>query len=239
MSRAPNRPLTQRERGIFAAYLVTLLIITVAAACGGCAGRFMAGDVPSASDPSVARLVVVKDGKEEGFCTVFKVGEDLAMTAGHCCGEDHDEVEEMINDLLGVKPEKHVMTYHATGPHAVYGAAFTVLHDDDKHDVCLMRGKLLGAPLALAAHDPALGSRVWTAGYPKTELLFSDGLWSGRDDDGDSKASVAVWGGASGSPVMDGDGRVVGVLRAFYPPMSNFSLIAPLEWLRAAMSMAR
>jgi len=200
----------------------------------------MAGDIPSASDPSVARLVVVKDGKEEGYCTVFKVGENLAMTAGHCCGDDEDDLDKMLNEMLGIKPKKHVMTYHAQGPHAVPGAALEVLHDDDDHDVCIMRGRLRGAPLMLAFHDPALGARVWTAGYPMTELLFSEGLWSGRtEDDNNSKASVAVWGGASGSPVMDGAGRVVGVLRAYHPPMSNFSLIAPLEWLRAAMSLTQ
>jgi V8-like Glu-specific endopeptidase len=199
----------------------------------------MTGDVPSRMDPPIAKLVKVVDGKIEGYCTVFKVGTDLAMTAGHCCGANEDDIDIILKELGVVTPKK-VISYYAEGPHAVPGAGFEVLSDDDEHDVCVMRGKMTGAPLALAMHDPDLGARVWTAGYPKTYLLFSDGLWSGRHETEDyGKASVAVWGGASGSPVLDGDGRVVGVLVAMYPPMSNFSLIAPIEWLRAGMQVAR
>jgi hypothetical protein len=228
--------LSYAQRLWFATVLAVIFLATLASSAG-CTPRYLAGDVPSQMDPPVARLVKVVDGEIAGYCTVFMVGTELAMTAGHCCGADDED--EDIAEILGVELPKKVITYHAEGPHAVPGAGFKVLHDDDEHDVCVMRGKLHGAPLMLAAHDPNLGARVWTAGYPKTHLLFSDGLWSGRTESGEySKASVAVWGGSSGSPVMDGEGRVVGVLVAMYPPMSNLSLIAPLEWLRTGMFMS-
>ncbi len=224
--------MTYLQRVWFATVLAFAFIL-MSAMSAGCAPKHLSGDVPSMMDPAIAKLVKVVDGETAGYCTVFKVGTNLAMTAGHCCGLDADEIA--VNEILGLTP---VITYHAEGPHAVPGAAFEVVHDDDEHDVCVMKGKMGGAPIALANHDPAIGARVWTAGYPKTHMLFSDGLWSGRED-GYAKASVAVWGGASGSPVMDGDGRVVGVLVAFYPPMANFSLIAPIEWLRAGMRVAQ
>ena len=184
----------------------------------GCAHTPLAGDVPSTMGPSVAKLIKVVNGEEDGTCSVFKVGMDLAMTAGHCCEKGTDG--EMVS-------------YHAVEGAAIPGAGFEIRHDDDKHDVCILRGMMKGAPLRLAHHDPVQGERVWTAGYPKGVFLISEGLWSGRDSDGDGLASVAVWGGASGSPVMNRDGKVIGILRAYYPPMSNMAIIAPIEWVRA------
>jgi V8-like Glu-specific endopeptidase len=260
---APSEPvLSHSQRLWFATLITSLLLLILVVSCGGCmVPNHTPEGVPTMSDPSVAKLVKVVDGETAGFCTVFKVvGNDLAMTAGHCCGSDDDDgasapapteeddinkiFDQMIKDLQGVSAQvakKVVTTYHATGPHAVPGAEFTVLVDDDKHDVCVMRGKMRGAPLALAAHDPPVGSRVWTAGFPKTVFLISDGVWSGRQEDEDNEgiASTSVWGGASGSPVMDSNGRVIGILRAYYPPMDTMSVIAPIEWLRAAYMQVR
>lgn len=234
--RESDEPLTYRDRlwlGWFTVWvLVTVLFVTSCSACGK-----YRSELPTTSNPAVAQLVKVVDGKAK-HCTVFKVGDERAVTAGHCCGSEEDPDADLWALLFDEVPEKHVITYHAQGPHAVPGAAFTVLWDDDEHDICILRGRLRGVPLQLAAHDPALGARVWTAGYPKSDLLFSDGLWSGRDGSDEGKASIAVWGGASGSPVMDTDGRVVGVLRAFKSPMSNMAFIAPLEWLRHGLMMA-
>jgi len=242
MRRKKDETLTYRQRLWFAGVLTTCFIVMLLMACSSCAYRQYPSEVPTMSDPAVAQLVTVEDGKESGHCTVFKVGSDLAMTAGHCCGTDEDSgasLPNILGALVDLKVDKPVMTYHAKGPHAIPGAGLEVLYDDDEHDVCLLKGKLKGAPLALALHDPALGARVWTAGYPKGQYLISSGYWSGRDEDDESVASIAVWGGASGSPVMDSDGRVVGVLRAYYPPLSNLAIIASLEWLRTALAQAK
>lgn len=204
--------------------LRNLLVLTLlVAGCTSCASRQTPNDVPTLSDPAVAQLIVSDNGEEVGTCSVFKVGTNLALTAGHCCTED----------------EGVVRTYHAKGPHAVPGAELKAVRVDETHDVCVMRGLLRGAPLQLAAHDPAVGDLVWTAGYPKGVFLISSGHWSGRDEDDDAIASIAVWGGASGSPVLDSDGRVVGILRAYYPPMSNMSVIAPIEWIRGNVALVR
>lgn len=235
--------LTRSDRLWFATILVVIAMVILMIGCSGCAARQTPDGVPTMSDPAVARLVKVTDGKEAGHCTVFKVfGDDLAMTAGHCCDTEEAKEPETIEDLLNqladpeAKPEKVKVTYHAVGPHAVPGAEFKVLHDDDKHDVCLMRGKLKGAPLLIADTDPTIGNMVWTAGYPKGVFLISSGHWAGRDEDNESVASIAVNGGASGSPVLDSRSRVVGILRAYYPHMSNMAVISPLEWVRHAHS---
>lgn len=212
------------------------LLLALTACTVSCAARVTPHDVPTMSDPAVAKLIIVEDGEEAGTCTVFKVGDNLAMTAGHCCA---DSEEDPILKLLGAETKKVARTFHAQGPHAVDGAEFTIAHVDEEHDVCTLKGPLKGPSLRLALHDPALGEHVWTAGYPKGIFLISSGHWSGRDTDGEGLASLSVWGGASGSPVMDPDGNVVGILRAYYPPMSTLSIVAPLEWVRVSLREAR
>lgn len=224
-------------------------------------------DVPQTVDePSVARLVQTVDGSEVGYCTVFKLDDNHVMTAGHCCGYEEgedisdvlDRLDEQLDQMIKLfdksnppllpklpprikKPKKtHVIGYYAKGPYSVPGAAFEAVFDDDVHDVCVLRGKLRGAPLALAASDPPRGGHVWTAGFPQGVYLVSEGLWSGRrDNHDDAIASIGVWQGASGSPVLDAQNHVVGVTQAFFPPMSNLTIITPLEYLRTAYTYGK
>lgn len=211
-----NRPLNARDHNWFAFTLAVLGALLVA--CSSCAMQQHPSELPTTSDPAVVMLVQVgEDGEEAGFCTGWKLDDERLMTAGHCCEED----------------SKFIMR----GPHAILGEVATVLYDDDKHDICVLEGKVKGSFIKLADFEPAVGAPVWTAGYPKTEFLISSGYWSGRDDDNQCKASVAVWGGASGSAIMNSKGEAVGVLIAYRPPMSNLAYCAPLEWMKVAKSL--
>lgn len=205
------------SRLLFSCCMLLMLV-----SCTSCAGRQYPDQVPTMSDPAVVRLVKMVDGEEAGFCTAWKVDENHLMTAGHCC----DEAEEGT-----------VLSYTAKGPHAIPGQEITVVFDNDEHDSCLMKGKAHGPPIRLASLDPGMGEMVWTAGFPRLEYLISAGYWSGRTESGEyAKASVAVFGGASGSPVFNSKGEAVGILVAYYPPMSNMALLTPLEWARDALA---
>lgn len=194
----------------------TLLVALFLMACSSCAAQQYPDNVPTMSDPAVVKLVITVEGETEGYCTAWKLDENRIMTAGHCCENEADAV------------------YLTEGPHAIPGAVAKFLFRSEKHDVCVLKGKINGAPIQLAERDPALGEMVWTAGFPKVEYLISSGYWSGRDDADQCKASVAVWGGASGSPIMDKKGHAVGVLVAYLPPMSNLAYCTPLEWMKVA-----
>lgn len=212
--------------------VILFVLAAVALGCGACAGQQYPDNVPTMSDPAVVKLVRIEDGKESGYCTAWKIGDNRMMTAGHCCDLEGSDVMK----ILGVQPK---VSYTIKGDHAPEGQLVEILYDDDDHDVCVMTGRIKGAPIRFAAFDPQLGASVWTAGYPKMEYLISSGYWSGRTEENMAKASVAVYGGASGSPVMNSAGEAVGVLVAYYPPMSNLALLTPLEWMKVAVDMAR
>jgi len=193
------------------------VVIALLTACSACGSAQHPGQAPTMSDPAVAKLQALAE--DAGSCTVWKTTDGLAVTAGHCC-----EMNEI---------------YSASGPHAVAGATFTVLVDDDIHDVCVLRGELRGNAIKIALYDPKIGERIWTAGYPRGKFLISDGYWAGRDEDNEGICSSVVGFGASGSPIMNTRGESVGVLIKRFGDMDNLTFVAPIEWVRRAVLMAR
>ncbi len=197
--------------------IIWLSFAILLAACGACGANQYPDAVPTMLDPAVVKLASVVEGEVQGYCTGWKISPTHMMTAGHCCDEG--------------------TTFLMEGPHAIPGETAKVSYDDDEHDVCVLKGKMMGTPIKIAPRDPMLGAAVWTAGFPKTHYLISSGYWSGRENDNQGRVSVAVWGGASGSPIMDSRGDAVCMLVAYYPPMANFALCTPVEWLRIAAEL--
>lgn len=185
----------------------------------GCARAPHVENAPQAARPNVDKLMLAENGAEAGHCTAWKAAENRVFTAGHCC--------------------KDGFSYYFadTGEH------LTVLADDDKHDVCVLEGKMPGAPVPLASRDPEIGDFVWTAGYPIFPFVVSGGFWSGRAfiDDGTYGVSSAVARpGSSGSPLLDENGKAVGMIVAGYLDSGdNIALSAPIEWLWINLNKAR
>lgn len=178
---------------------------------------FESSRVPATSDPAVIKMSMTDTEGNSGHCTAWKVGANLVATAGHCC--------EVGN------------VYGAIGSHAVKASVFTLLVDDDEHDVCILRGVIAGNVINLATTSPGIGEVVWTAGYPRGSFLISDGYWSGNDENG-GICSVNVNPGASGSPVMNMRGEAVGILVRYMPGMDNLAYVTTLESVHAAVKLA-
>ncbi len=212
--------------------------------------------LPTTKNYGVARLGIIVDHEEVGYCTVWKIENDMAITAGHCCTsveevlverEQRKQFEKFIKLLQGeevteeeeTEEKPPVIEYTAYGNAAVKGAKFKVLRDDDANDVCVLQGPMNGLPISIASQEPAVGERVWTLGYPKGVFLISDGYWSGMWRQDTMVASTAIWGGASGSPVLNENGEAVALLVRYMPPMSNMTLMTPIEWLVANVKSAQ
>lgn len=210
----PGPAMTRRQRLRWAWTLVALMIGLAALMCTSCAAVPKPRGMTWLYRPAVTLLVMKSPDGDGGKCTAWKLDADLIATAGHCCEPDYEYT------LVGED------------------AAPVNLYDDDLHDVCILRGHMAGAPIALASSDPEVGAPVWTAGYPKGWFLISSGHWAGRDHDDEGVCSVVVAGGASGSPVLDSDGRAVGVLVKRAVGMDNLTIVSPIEWLEMAHLVA-
>ena len=73
-------------------------------------------------------------------------------------------------------------------------------------------------PYMFATGKISLGTHIFTLGYPKDQLLFSEGYISGRNgyDGNDNQYALVLPAGhgQSGSPVIDDNGNIVGIVTA-------------------------
>lgn len=73
-------------------------------------------------------------------------------------------------------------------------------------------------PYAFAGNKAALGSRVYTLGFPQDDIVYNEGYISSRNGfEGDSmqyRLELPSNPGQSGAPVLDASGNIVGILTA-------------------------
>jgi S1-C subfamily serine protease len=139
----------------------------------------------------------------------FSTGTAWPVTSGYAVTNNHV--------VAGVE---QVQLIDVTGREVTASVALR----DAAHDLALLRvsepGSLPPAlPLASTSQRP--GSRVFTIGYPRIDIMgrtpkLSDGIISSltgyRDDPDSYQVSVPVQPGNSGGPLLNMDGEVVGVV---------------------------
>ncbi len=191
-------------------------------ACSSCT-HSPVPDSPRTQDvPAVAKLIILDgEGNREGICTAWKASETLIVTAGHCCDPGQG--------------------YMLDGDSGVPGSRIVPLVDNDNADICVLHAQMKGAPIRIARTDPAIGARVWVAGFPKGYFMIGDGYWSGRDMTSDNRRcmfSIDAIGGYSGSPVLNAEGEAVSVLVEGYLGAS-VTFGVNLDQIRLALRKAR
>lgn len=182
--------------------------LTRAAAQGhGEARSALAASSDTAPLASVAHTEEWQDFGDD--LTSFSAGTAWPVTSGYAVTNNHvvAGVEEVrLIDVKGMQ------------------LAASVALRDEEHDLALLRvsdATSLPPALPLASTGPRPGSRVFTIGYPRIDIMgrtpkLSDGIISslnGFMDDPDSyQISVPIQPGNSGGPLLNMDGAVVGVV---------------------------
>lgn len=92
-------------------------------------------------------------------------------------------------------------------------------------------------PVELAARDPEPGDRVLLAGYPQGELALTEGRIEGGDGQV-LRFSPEPEVGQSGSPLLDGNGRIVGLAYAD-ERIGGQGLAYPVSRLRGLLDEVR
>lgn len=98
-----------------------------------------------------------------------------------------------------------------------------VVASDPANDMAILKSTLhlTAVPLSVASAKPRLGDKVFTIGYPLTDILgkepkFTDGTISAitgiRDDSRILQISVPVQPGNSGGPLFNESGEVIGIV---------------------------
>ena len=122
----------------------------------------------------------------------------------------------------------------------------TFVRSDAFADICLLKANGTIPPLKLAKENASQGDRVVTIGGPDGAFpLMVDGLISGyynmhmkndADEDGDFEIhfraqvmSAPVYPGSSGSPVLDVNGEVIGIVFAVRGEKEHIAFIVPIS----------
>lgn len=114
---------------------------------------------------------------------------------------------------------------------------------DWKHDVCLLRTEgITLSPVELGDEQTLnYGQETFSIGFPGSIIrpLTTHGEVTGLfklDDSQVIRTSASFRTGASGSPLMDGQGRLVGINTVKSPGRDAFYYSVPVKWVKALLN---
>ncbi len=171
---------------------------------------------------SIVKIHTVTNSGGQGSGSGFVVAENLVATNCH-----------VLVNAIGVNITALGETYIPVGVRA-----------DWKHDVCLLRSQYL--PLKPASYSDneklVYETSAFSIGFPggaakplttigKIKALYA---W---DDSHVIRTSASFQMGASGSPLFDDQGKVIGMSTFKSPGTQGYFYNLPAKWIKAAMSL--
>jgi len=158
--------------------------------------------------------------KVGGWCSGFLVGKDVVVTAGHCT-DPTDASVKGIAFVFGFAVNGAGATPSTIAESGVYFGKKVIKHRlDTEGDFAIVQldrpvPAAVAKPLNVAAVAPGVNSAIILVGYPsglpckaaggaKVMEQVSGGSWL--------RTNLDAYGGNSGSPVVDGNGEVIGIL---------------------------
>lgn len=174
-------------------------------------------------EQSVRPLQTPSDsGQLVSFCTAFSISEKegLWATARHCA----------------VFAEEMQLTVSIGGSWAI------VVYESPTDDMALFQSGTKAPVLTLSGQEPQVGDPITIEGFPYGlfRLIESKGHMAARQEPTDNGVSdvldIAVAPGSSGSPVLNKDGNVIGILWGKFDK-SDHALSVPWEAVRRSLGV--
>ena len=148
-----------------------------------------------------------------GFGILHKMDTTYVITAGHLCTGLSN------HPLTGEEPPPHTASFVLKDRRGVdYNADLVAL--DEEMDLCLLKTKNRLKITKISKHEPEVGDNIHYSGYPTGLFLpggglnYFDGRFSGTGDNNNHLYGIPVTSGASGSPVYNDKGEVIGMISA-------------------------
>ena len=154
-------------------------------------------------------------------------GRSIILTANHVCNPFEGAAQ--LQPLLTGPPEKHI---EVTG---YYGNTYyaEVLYNDKDYDLCLLEVEGVWAvPIPAARYPAEVGEKIYNMAAPTgffapgmVPLLegFNSGNVGQRGYE-DTVYTIPTKGGSSGSPVLNSEGEVIGVIHSAIAGVENIAI---------------
>ncbi|HEY4206817.1 MAG TPA: serine protease [Puia sp.] len=137
-----------------------------------------------------------------------------------------DQKGYLLTNAHVVKGASRIAVQNSTG---AYRARLVYINDTTDLAVLKIEDNTFKAPAlpySISRTGMELGEEIFTLGYPRNEIVYGKGYMSARTGvDGDTIAcqiTVPANPGNSGTPVLNKDGEVVGVVQASQPSAQGF-----------------
>lgn len=175
------------------------------------------------------------------FHSEVSQGTSYVLTAGHSCESKFPKSQT----IGGFKVENMGSRFKAVDLNGFQHEA-EVIMTNRRFDLCLLQvsNVLMNPPvLQLAEKEPKRGETVVNMAAPHglfwtgTVLIFK-GQFSGYHSKGYSVYTIPTKPGSSGSPVINKDNKLIGVIFAGYPRIENVGLSSPLIAIRVFLKKA-
>ena len=143
-------------------------------------------------------------------------GNTYLLTAGHVClGWWEQDVPQ---HSVFVIRDRHNNVYNAT------------VHDiHEVYDICLLSVPEILPITVMAEKEPSPGDPIYYSGYPlgmyvANGINYFDGRMAGSSQDSNHLYNIPTVSGASGSPVYNEDGEVIGLISAVMVEFEHMTL---------------
>ena len=175
------------------------------------------------------------------FHSEVSQGTSYVLTAGHSCESKFPKTQ--IID--GFRVENKGSTFKTRDINGFQHEA-EVIMINRRFDLCLLQvsNVIMSPPvLQLADKEPKRGETVTNMAaphglfWPGTVLIFK-GQFSGYHDKGFSVYTIPTKPGSSGSPIINKDNKLVGVIFAGYRTIENVGLSSPLVAIKVFLKKA-
>jgi S1-C subfamily serine protease len=177
--------------------------------------------------------VTMRSVSSGAYVFISEVAEDVAyvLTAGHSCSNKSPK-EQMVD---GFKIKNLGSSFIVVDLNGLKHKG-EVVKVTTRYDLCLLRvHNILVKPPILrpAAKAPRIGEEVTNLAaphglyWPGAVLIFK-GIFSGYHKRGYSMYTIPTKPGSSGSPILNKNNKLIGVIFAGYPTIENVGLSSPL-----------
>ncbi|MFH1370857.1 MAG: trypsin-like peptidase domain-containing protein [Planctomycetota bacterium] len=175
-------------------------------------------DIVKYTSPSVVLIVAYDDtGDQITFGSGFFIGSGKILTNAH-----------VIEDAYSAEVQSLLETY----------TNVTIIKCDDDLDLAVLEVQSVGEPIISLNDDGdvCVGQKVLVIGNPLgLERIVSDGIISAmRNSDGIQEIQITapISGGSSGSPLLNMQGLVIGVVYAGYDAGQNLNLSVGIDTVK-------